>query len=123
MSIDAMKQALEALEDVPYMSNKDDYERFEKAQAALRHAIEQAERQEPVVNIELSRRMAAVKVSNFYGSIIKDAEKEIERLHGLVEAAAAAEREACIDDCNAEARDDGTAQRVVERIRARGEKE
>lgn len=31
-----------------------------------------------------------------------------------------AEREACIDDCNAEARDDGTAQRVVERIRARG---
>lgn len=49
-------------------------------------AIEQAERQEPVplVNIELSRRMAAVKVSNFYGSIIKDAEKEIQRLHGLV---------------------------------------
>ena len=45
MSIDAMKQALEALEDVPYMSNKDDYERFEKAQAALRHAIEQAEKQ------------------------------------------------------------------------------
>ncbi len=36
------------------------------------------------INIELSRRMAAVKVSNFYGSIIKDAEKEIERLHGLV---------------------------------------
>jgi hypothetical protein len=46
--IDAMKQALEALEDVPYMSNKDDYERFEKAQAALRLAIEQAEKQEPV---------------------------------------------------------------------------
>ena len=65
MSIDAMKQALEEI-------------------AALRAAIEQAEKQEPVVNIELSRRMAAVKVSNFYGSIIKDAEKEIERLHGLV---------------------------------------
>jgi hypothetical protein len=31
-----------------------------------------------------------------------------------------AERAACIDDCNAEARDDGTAQRIVERIRARG---
>jgi hypothetical protein len=46
--------------------------------------IEQAEKQEPLVNIELSRRMAAVKVSNFYGSIIKDAEKEIQRLHGLV---------------------------------------
>ncbi len=41
-------------------------------------------KQEPLVNIELSRRMAAVKVNNFYGSIIKDAEKEIERLHGLV---------------------------------------
>jgi hypothetical protein len=34
-------------------------------------------------------------------------------------AGAAAERAACIDDCNAEARDDGTAQRIVERIRAR----
>lgn len=32
-----------------------------------------------------------------------------------------AERAACIDDCNAEARDDGTAQRIVERIRARGQ--
>jgi len=30
-----------------------------------------------------------------------------------------AEREACIDDCNVEARDDGTAQRIIERIRAR----
>jgi hypothetical protein len=39
------------------------------------------------VNIELSRRMAAVKVSNFYGSIIKDAEKEIEKLHGIYAAA------------------------------------
>jgi hypothetical protein len=39
--------------------------------------------------------MAAVKVSNFYGSIIKDAEKEIERLHGLVLQHTAAEREAC----------------------------
>jgi len=29
------------------------------------------------------------------------------------------ERAACIDDCNAEAKDDGTAQRIVERIRAR----
>jgi hypothetical protein len=35
-------------------------------------------------------------------------------------AGAAAERAACIDDCNAEARDDGTAQRIVERIQARG---
>jgi hypothetical protein len=32
-----------------------------------------------------------------------------------------AEREACIEDCNAEARDDGTAQRIVERIQARGQ--
>jgi hypothetical protein len=36
-------------------------------------------------------------------------------------AGAAAERAACIEDCNAEARDDGTAQRIVERIQARGE--
>jgi hypothetical protein len=42
---------------------------------------------------------------------------KLDRFAALV---AAAEREACIDDCNAEARDDGTAQRVVERIRARG---
>jgi hypothetical protein len=36
-------------------------------------------------------------------------------------AGAAAERAACIDDCNAEAKDDGTAQRIVERIRARSQ--
>jgi hypothetical protein len=42
----------------------------------------------------------------------------LERFAALV---AAAERAACIDDSNAEARDDGTAQRIVERIRARGE--
>ncbi len=106
MSLDAMKQALSALETV-FMPHH-------PAVIKLRAAIEQAERQEPcmrcntpkkcslygcspltwpaekeekqepVVNIELSRRMAAVKVNNFYGSIIKDAEKEIERLHGLV---------------------------------------
>jgi hypothetical protein len=59
----------------------------------------------PLVNIELSRRMAAVKVSNFYGSIIRDAEKEIERLHGLV----AAEREACAKLCDEmESRAEGT---------------
>jgi hypothetical protein len=33
----------------------------------------------------------------------------------------AQERGACIDDCNAEARDDGTAQRIIERIRARSQ--
>jgi len=49
-----------------------------------------------------------------------DESNRLERFAALV---VAAEREACIDDCNAEARDDGTAQRVVERIRARGEKE
>lgn len=30
------------------------------------------------------------------------------------------ERAECIDDCNAEARDDGTAQRIIDRINARG---
>jgi hypothetical protein len=37
-----------------------------------------------------------------------------------LEEARKTEREACIDDCNAEARDDGTAQRIIERIRVRG---
>jgi hypothetical protein len=37
-----------------------------------------------------------------------------------IEIEVEAERASCIDDCNAEARDDGTAQRIVERIRARG---
>jgi hypothetical protein len=85
MSLDAMKQALEALEfaNVNYWWGSSN---IEKSIAALCLAIEQAERQEPLVNIELSRRMAAVKVSNFYGSIIKDAEKEIERLHALYTA-------------------------------------
>ena len=113
MSITAMRQALEALEQDNPLGRS-------ATITALRTAIEQAEKQEPVacqyaldigmteyrcvgkcqyaappqrekqeptgplVNIELSRRMAAVKVNNFYGSIIKDAEKEIERLHGLV---------------------------------------
>jgi hypothetical protein len=87
MSIDAMKQALEAMEEI---HRTGDTQLFDLCYApkvipALRLAIEQAERQAPVlINIELSRRMAAVKVSNFYGSIIRDAEKEIERLHGLV---------------------------------------
>jgi hypothetical protein len=84
MSIDAMKQALEYTRPgaiVPVTP-----ETVKILVDALRLAIEQAERQEPgpLANIELSRRMAAVKISNFYGSIIKDAEKEIERLHELV---------------------------------------
>jgi hypothetical protein len=45
MSRETMKQALEALEDVPYMSNKDDYERLERVTTALRQALE--EKQEP----------------------------------------------------------------------------
>ena len=40
MSREAMQMALEALEDVPYMSNKDDYERLEKVTTALRQALE-----------------------------------------------------------------------------------
>jgi endonuclease IV len=44
---------------------------------------------------------------------------EIEDFAALV---AAAEREACIDDCHAEATAEGIAQRIIERIRARGDK-
>ena len=40
MSREAMQLALEALEDVPYMSNKDDYERLERVTTALRQALE-----------------------------------------------------------------------------------
>ena len=42
MSIEAMKQALEALELVPYMSNKDDHDYYAKAINALRTAIAKA---------------------------------------------------------------------------------
>ncbi len=42
----AAGEALEALEDVPYMSNKDDYERLERVKTALRQALETE--QEPV---------------------------------------------------------------------------
>jgi nucleoside-diphosphate-sugar epimerase len=45
MSIEAMKQALEALD---YLQGLVDTERGPKAAAALRQAIEQAEKQEPV---------------------------------------------------------------------------
>jgi hypothetical protein len=37
---DIIRMALEALEDVPYMSNKDDCERLEKVTTALRQALE-----------------------------------------------------------------------------------
>jgi hypothetical protein len=40
---EAAQQALEALEDVPYMSNKDDYERLERVKTALRQALEKPE--------------------------------------------------------------------------------
>jgi hypothetical protein len=49
MSIEVMKQALEALEVATTPLAKDRQEVL-RAQAALRHAIEQAERQEPVAN-------------------------------------------------------------------------
>jgi hypothetical protein len=122
MSIDAMKQALEYTRPgaiVPVTP-----ETVKILVDALRLAIEQAERQAPVlINIELSRRMAAVKVSNFYGSIIKDAEKEIERLHGLVLQHAAAEREACAKVCDDLVLHQYSASGCAAAIRARGEKE
>lgn len=50
------------------------------------------------------------------------ADEGVEKLARAAYAAGVvAERAACIDDCNAEAGDDGTAQRIVERIRARGQ--
>jgi hypothetical protein len=75
------------------MTDDDDTQVYRsELEAAVKAAIE-AERvacakvcENIGVNIELSRRMAAVKVSNFYGSIIKDAEKEIEKLHGIYAA-------------------------------------
>jgi hypothetical protein len=39
----AAREALEALEDVPYMSNKDDYERLERVKTALRQALVDAD--------------------------------------------------------------------------------
>jgi hypothetical protein len=59
-----------------------------------------------------------IRMAREAGFDFKDrAEPRLEHFAALI---AAAERAACIDDCNAEARDDGTAQRIVERIRARG---
>jgi hypothetical protein len=48
MSIDAMKQALEALTYIHTETTKDEDELIHAAIAALRLAIEQVERQEPV---------------------------------------------------------------------------
>jgi|DEB3_MinimDraft_2_1074329.scaffolds.fasta_scaffold40785_2 hypothetical protein len=52
MSIEAMKQALEALEDLPL--DPKDY--IEEAVEILRQAIEQAEKQEPVAYINVEQR-------------------------------------------------------------------
>lgn len=40
----------------------------------------------------------------------------------IAACATAAERQACLEDCYAEARDDGTAQRIIARIQARATK-
>ena len=45
--------------------------------------------------------------------------EDLEHFSALV---AEAERKACIDDCHAEATAEGIAQRIIERIRARGDK-
>ncbi len=42
-------------------------------------------------------------------------------IEAFAELVAAAERKSCIDDCNAEAATEGTAQRIIQRICARGQ--
>lgn len=45
----------------------------------------------------------------------------MDALEDFAELVAAAERKSCIDDCNAEAATEGTAQRIIQRICARGQ--
>jgi len=65
----AAGEALEALEDVPYMSNKDDYERLERVKTALRQALE--EKQEPVawMGIDIEGNPNKFRL-NFFGGAI-----------------------------------------------------
>jgi hypothetical protein len=64
-----------------------------------------------------------INLARQHGKPVQEKNAEVEYLFTLegVNALLVAEREACIEDCNAEARDDGTAQRIVERIQARSQ--
>lgn len=50
---------------------------------------------------------------------VEELVKKTKSVEVSARVAAAEERESCIQDCLAEARDEGTAQRIIERIRAR----
>jgi hypothetical protein len=68
-------------------------------------------------------RMARLSVIDLYGPMPDEKMYDvfIERCAKFAHLVAAAEREACIDDCHAEATAEGIAQRIIERIRARGQ--
>ena len=68
MNIEAMKQALEALELVPHMSNKDDHDYYAKAINALRAAIQQAAESEPVAWIYQNENLVWERFENIDGS-------------------------------------------------------
>lgn len=70
----AAEQALEVLEDVPYMPNKDDYSRLEKTTALLRQALEQPA-QEPTVSKYNEKQIAyelerTAMGDGYYGSAL-----------------------------------------------------
>ena len=72
-------------------------------------------------------RMVRASAVEIYGPMPDEKMYDIfiERCARLIDmgciAAVAAERKACIDDCHAEATAEGIAQRIIERIRARGQ--
>ena len=53
---EALKMALEALQDVPYMSNEDDYLRHAKVVTALVRAIKQSDSEGFITQSELASR-------------------------------------------------------------------
>jgi hypothetical protein len=67
--------------------------------------------------------MARLSVIDLYGPMPDEKMYDvfIERCAKFAHLVAAAERKACIDDCHAEATAEGIAQRIIERIRGRGQ--
>ena len=68
MSVSAMKQALEALEEVQRYDKTSEW--FEKKVSALRQAIEQAEKQEPVVGTKTWFEDGKMVTQHLYASDI-----------------------------------------------------
>lgn len=70
--------------------------------------------------IRMAQEAGNMRIDDYYtnGAVTAFSDEQLKRFAALV---AETERRYCVDDCNAEAAAEGTAQRIIQRIRARGQ--